>query len=163
MTEIPPASRPIMPKDYGVPAALEGTLPWSWVDERLRKAQVYWLTTLHPAGRPHTMPIWMAWVDNTLLFGTDKTTRKAKNLALNPYVTVAVQAGTMEGGLAEAIIIEGKVTTTSDADLLRRMDDQYEEKYGQRDGWTEASQVIASKIFALAKFPESPTRWVFDR
>jgi general stress protein 26 len=163
MSDIPQASRPIMPKDYGVPETLEGALDWAFADNLLRSARVYWLSTLHPAGRPHTMPNWMAWLDNTLIFGTDPTTRKARNLALNPHVTVSVQGAEKPDGLCEAVIIEGVVQVTRDADLLKRADDQYEEKYGMREGRSEGYLVIPHKVFAMAEFPATPTRWIFRR
>jgi hypothetical protein len=54
----PRASRPYMP-GYGVqgPEGGSGLLPWAWAEERLGRARNYWVTTLWPDGRPHSMPV----------------------------------------------------------------------------------------------------------
>jgi hypothetical protein len=44
--------------DYGVPEELEGTLPWSWAEERLAESRNFWLVTADGNGRPHAMPVW---------------------------------------------------------------------------------------------------------
>jgi hypothetical protein len=155
MLTIPPADRPIMPKDYGIQPYTKGMLTWDWVSEKMLRAKIYWVTTIHPANRPHTMPNWGGWVDDQFLFGTSAETRKAKNLALNPAITVSVNDGD------HIIIIEGVVGTTRDVDVLTHLDDQYEAKYRQRDGWTQAYIVQPHKVFAFAEFPLTPTRWVF--
>jgi len=156
--DIPQPDRPIMPVDYGVPATdMSGSLPWSWVAERMIHARVYWLATVHPSGRPHLVPNWGAWVEDQFLFSTDSRTVKARNLAANPHLSVSVQ-GTGD----HAVILEGVVTVTSDTGLLARMDDEYERKYGMREGRPEAYLVVPHKVFAFADFPLTPTRWVFE-
>lgn len=154
---IPPPSRPVMPPDYGVPASLEGTLPWSWVEDRMREARLYWLATLHPAGRPHLMPNWGAWVQGAFMFSTSPLTRKARNLAQLPLLSVGVQDG------QHAVVIEGQIALTSDAALLQQMDDSYEAKYGLREGVSAAFRLTPHKAFALGDFPHTPTRWQFPR
>jgi hypothetical protein len=146
-----------MPPDYGVPAALEGTLPWAWAETKLRDARLYWLATLHPAGRPHLMPNWGAWVQSAFMFSTSPLTRKARNLDRLPLLSVGVQDG------QHAVVIEGEVTLTRDAALLAEMDDAYAAKYGMREGASAAFRVQPHKVFALGDFPHTPTRWVFPR
>jgi hypothetical protein len=157
MINIPQADRPIMPRDYGVTTDPLGMLTWDWVTERMLKAKIYWVTTIHPANHPHTMPNWGGWVDDQFLFGTSPETHKAKNLALNPAISVSVQDDDT------VVIIEGVIGTTRDVDVLTRLDDQYEVKYGQRDGWSQAYIVQPHKVFAFAEFPLTPTRWLFKR
>src|SRR5581483_5634383 len=67
----PLASRPKLPKNYGVRANNRGLLPWSWAVERLEKSKNYWVASTRPDGRPHVMPVWGAWIANSLWFGTD--------------------------------------------------------------------------------------------
>src|SRR3990172_3945323 len=38
----PVAPRPRFPRDYGIPDAEEGLLPWSWASERLESTRNYW-------------------------------------------------------------------------------------------------------------------------
>jgi hypothetical protein len=46
--------------DYGIRGPGEGTglLPWSWAEQRLTESRNYWITSLWPDGRPHSMPVW---------------------------------------------------------------------------------------------------------
>lgn len=152
---IPEPSRPKMPEGYGVPASLEGTLSWEWVQTRMREALVYWIGTLHPAGRPHLMPNWGVWIDDYAVFSTSPETRKARNLAENSLVSIGVQEG------QHGVVIEGKAVLASDPDLLRRADDEYERKYHMREEADAMYVVLPHKVIALSDFPMTPTRWVF--
>jgi hypothetical protein len=145
-----------MPPGYGVPATSKGMLSWDWVNERMTEALIYWIGTVHPDQRPHLMPNWGAWLDNYLVFGTDPTTRKARNLEAIPKISVAMQEG------QHAVIIEGEIALTSNKDVLARMDDEYQRKYGMREGAASAYVVIPHKVIALGGFPKTPTRWVFE-
>jgi hypothetical protein len=55
---MPRASRPYMP-GYGIQGPDEGSglLPWSWAEQRLTASRNYWVTSLWPDGRPHSMPL----------------------------------------------------------------------------------------------------------
>jgi len=101
-TRQPTSDRPRLPDGYGVPADNEGLLPWSWAVERLRNADNYWFSTTRPDGRPHAMPAWGAWLDGLLYFEGSPQTRRARNLALNPALTVHLESGT------EVLILEGE-------------------------------------------------------
>ena len=47
----PMVDRPYVPA-YGIPDDLAGTLPWSWVEERLAAAETYWVATTRPDSCP---------------------------------------------------------------------------------------------------------------
>ena len=64
----PKASRPHVP-GYGIPKTPKGMLPWSFVDERMRKSLNYWICTTCADGRPHARPVWGVWVDGAFCFG----------------------------------------------------------------------------------------------
>jgi hypothetical protein len=40
--------------------------PWAEARERLESAEVYWLTTMRPDGRPHVTPLVAVWLDDAL-------------------------------------------------------------------------------------------------
>jgi hypothetical protein len=103
------------------------------------------------------MPNWGAWVDNYCFFNTDPRTRKGRNLEHNPNISVGVQEG------QHAVIIEGVVGVVRDKTLLTRIDDQYERKYQMREGRDGAYVVFPNKVFAFADWPNTPTRWLFER
>jgi nitroimidazol reductase NimA-like FMN-containing flavoprotein (pyridoxamine 5'-phosphate oxidase superfamily) len=66
---------------YSTPDA--AATPWGEARARLEGAEVYWLTTVRPGGRPHVTPLIAVWVDEALWFCTGPEERKARNLAAN--------------------------------------------------------------------------------
>ncbi len=145
---------------YGVPDNLDGTLEWSAVVERVTAAKNYWICTASSDGAPHAVPVWGAFLDDTLYFGVGP--RSARNLASNPRVSVHLESGT------EVVILEGSVTTLRDPDpgLSKQLDDTLADKYDYRpssesddpvgDGWF----ILApSRVIAWAEFPADATRW----
>jgi hypothetical protein len=97
----PRVERPSVPS-YGIPGHLAGTLPWSWAEERLATAETYWVATTRPDGRPHLMPLWAAWHAGRLWFEGGAATRRARNLALEPSLAVAIDLP-IDG----AVVVEG--------------------------------------------------------
>ena len=149
-------SRPEIPESYGIPRGKEGMLPWSHVRERMSVARNYWLATVRPDGRPHSVPVWGVWVEDRLHFGGGRSTRKARNLAANPNVVAHSESG------GDVVILEGVVEEVIDPALQERIDDAYEAKYGVRHGtpvWVLKPRVI----HAWSCFPADATRWVFRR
>ena len=57
----------------------EGAKPTPWAEalERLEKAEIYWLSTVRPDGRPHVTPLLSVWMDDSLYFSTGPEERKA--------------------------------------------------------------------------------------
>src|SRR5262245_18640704 len=94
------------PDGYGTPG--ESLLPWSHVEERMRRAPNYWITTVSPEGRPHARPIDGVWVDGALCFGGSPTARWVRNLVANPAISVNLNSE------AEAIILEGRAELVTD-------------------------------------------------
>src|SRR5205823_9378436 len=89
----PLRSRPLLPDGYGVPATDEGMVEWSWAVDQLEQARNYWFCTTRPDGRPHAMPAWAVWVDDALYFDGSPETRRGRNLASNPAITVHLESG----------------------------------------------------------------------
>jgi len=119
----PARDRPGIPAGYGIHGGEEGMLPWIWVRRRLEVAQNYWICSARPDGRPHAMPVWGVWVDDTLLFGTGRDTRKARNIAANPHVAVHLESGD------DTVIVEGVAEELHDSALLAKGDAAYLAKY----------------------------------
>jgi general stress protein 26 len=160
----PKASRPQMPKNYGIakPNKGKGLLPWSHVCERMEAARNYWISTTRPDGRPHVMPVWGVWVDDRFYFGTDKGSRKARNIASNPAMAVHLESGD------EVVIIEGFAEEVTDSSVLGQVDKGCLKKYqmGLSDG--PGNSVIYGLKPRVAfgwrenDFNLSATRWTFD-
>jgi nitroimidazol reductase NimA-like FMN-containing flavoprotein (pyridoxamine 5'-phosphate oxidase superfamily) len=163
MTLAPKASRPHMP-GYGLLPENEGAglKPWSHAEERLARARSYWVATTRPDGRPHVVPVWAVWLDDRLLFSTGAESRKAKNLAHIPFISVGVEPGD------DAIVLEGRCAVVSDPELSARFAAAYAKKYGwDMEGFSEPIYAVEpAKAFAFASSPDEfaggATRWTFE-
>ena len=157
------ASRPDMPKDYGLLDAESGSglIPWDWVDEQAHKARNDWIGTTRPDGRPHIMPVWGVWLNGMLYFGTDRLSRKARNIAANPEIVAHLESGD------EAVVIEGVAEEVTDTSVLRLIADASEAKYNFKpdtDSAGSLTYVLRPHVaFAWKEtdFPGGATRWRF--
>lgn len=104
---------------------------WKEARGRLERAEVYWLATVRPDGRPHLTPLLSVLLDGALYFCTGPDERKAKNLARNPHCILATGCNALDEGLD--LVVEGDAVRVSDEAWLRRIADAYESKYG--GGW----------------------------
>ncbi len=165
------ASRPWMPKGYGVPATEEGMLTWEHVTDILKGALNYWIGTTSQDGRPHVRPVWGVWLDGTLYFDGSPETGWGRNITRDPRISVQVEVGD------DAIILDGVVQgiAQADAELADRLVVEFNSKYAEKysydytsDGklWQERGlfSLRPSKVLAwdVAKFSTSPTKWRFD-
>ncbi len=148
--------RPEIPESYGVPRSGEGMLSWGHVGERMSVARNYWLATVRPDGRPHSVPVWGVWVEDRLHFGGGRSTQKARNLAGNRNVVAHSEGG------EDVVILEGVAEEVTDPPLQERIDDAYEAKYGVRHG-TPVWALQPRVVHAWTRFPADATRWVFRR
>jgi hypothetical protein len=153
-TEEVRVSRPEIPESYGIPRGEEGMLPWSHVGERMSVARSYWLVTVRPDGRPHSVPVWGVWVEESLHFGGGRSTRKARNLVANPNVVAHSESG------EDVVILEGVAEEVTDPVLQERIDDAYEAKYRIRHG-TPVRVLKPRVVHAWSRFPADATRWLF--
>lgn len=152
-------SRPSMP-GYGVVGEKEGAglLPWSFVEERMAAAHNYWIGTCKPNGRPHSAPVWGLWHEGAFYFSTGDKSRKGRNLATNPAVSVHLESGD------QAVMFEGDVEAVSDAKLLKALDKAYKAKYGfpmQGPGIIFALKPKRAFAWREQDFPQCATRWTF--
>ena len=149
-----------------MPEHLDGTLPWSWAEERLRDAPIYWVATVRPNGRPHVTPIWGVWVDDAFWMEGGPRTRRFQNLAQNPAAVVTVERED------DAIIVEGEADLVNDLseELIERLLGAYR-KYvpthgyeAERSNWDNGIwRVRPHKVMGWSRFPADTTRWTFER
>ena len=156
MTE-PIAERPfIAHPEYGVPSHTDDLVEWSWVEERFRAEQNYWVATASPDGAPMARPVWGVYVDGAVCFGGGPRTRWSRNVEANPRVSLHLESG------AEVVIAEGAVDRIEDRKdpRLDAIDDVYEVKYEMRHGppiWVLRPDVV----LAWTRFPDDMTRFRF--
>lgn len=106
-------------------------LPWTDALRQLQSAEVMWLATVTPEGRPHVVPLIAVWVGGALYFSTGEDERKARNLRSNAHVTIATGTDVLAEGLD--IVLEGEAALVRDAAKVRRVAKAYVAKYGE--GW----------------------------
>jgi general stress protein 26 len=154
----------------------EGATPtqWSEARARLEEADVFWISTVRPDGRPHVTPLISVWLDRALYFCTGPTERKARNLAHNPHCLLTTGTNALGEGLD--LVVEGDAEQVTDDAKLSRIADAYETKYGSdwrfgvRDGVfvheggvALVYEVAPRKAFGFRKGDEfSQTRWRFQ-
>ncbi|MGH2617706.1 MAG: pyridoxamine 5'-phosphate oxidase family protein [Thermomicrobiales bacterium] len=144
---------------------------WNEARGRLEQAEVYWLSTVRPDGRPHVTPLIAVWLDGAMHFCTGSSERKAKNLAHNAQCILTTGCNALNEGLD--VVVEGDAVRVSDETRLQRLADRYAAKYDWhltvRDGAFHGDggealvyEVAPSKAFGFGKGePYSQTRWRF--
>ncbi|TQL49471.1 pyridoxamine 5'-phosphate oxidase [Ornithinicoccus hortensis] len=102
-----------MPDGYGLPDSTQGLLGWDEVEARLVAAEHYWISSVRPDGRPHSVPRWGVWLDGRFWYDGAPTTRHTRNVEANPAVTLTLESGT------QSVIVEGTSRATrAEADGL---------------------------------------------
>ena len=149
---------------------------WAEARDRLEKAEIFWLSTVRPDGRPHVTPLISIWLDGALYFCTGESERKARNLAHNPHCVITTGCNALNQGLD--MVIEGDAERVSDESRLQRVANVYATKYGQewhftvRDGAFHGGDGNAAIVYAVTPTTafgfgrgraSSQTRWRFQR
>ena len=152
---------PRVPALYGIKPRKE-YLPWSHPRERLEGSRNYWVCTVRPDGRPHSIPVWGFWMDDALYFGTAQTTRKARNLAHNPAVSVHLESGD------DVIILEGTAVEVRDQAIFKKIDAACRTKYKMPLMIIPESVLYCVRprvvlAWKESDFPGTGTRWEFSR
>lgn len=157
----------------------ENAVATTWARGRtiLEGAEVYWVSSVRPDGRPHVTPLLGIWLNGAMYFCTGDDERKAKNLTENPHCILTTGCNTLDG---LDVVVEGEVAEVSDATELHSAADAYESKYGSRftapEGtWFGLGDSIRQKKVLLYRLAPtralgfakgetfSQTRWKFFR
>lgn len=149
---------------------------WAEARSRLAAAELYWVTTVRPDGRPHVTPLLAVWLDDAMYFCTGPTEQKARNLETNTHCTLITGCNALNNGLD--LVVEGDAVRVTDNGRLQRLADEYVTKYGRTwqftvgdgafvhpSGQSEALvfEVAPDKVLGFSKGDFSQTRWVFGR
>lgn len=155
-----------------------GAVSPEWAQARgdLQAAQLYWLSSVRPDGRPHVTPLLGVWLDGALYFCTGPAERKARNLEQNPCCVLTTGRNALDG---LDLVVEGEAAKVSDEAELRGIADAFESKYGShftaphgtwsglgdtiREGNALVYRVAPSMAFGCGKGEQySQTRWRFS-
>ncbi|WAX80390.1 pyridoxamine 5'-phosphate oxidase family protein [Streptomyces sp. KMM 9044] len=103
-------------------------LPWPGAEGRLAAAELFWISTVRPDGRPRVTPLPAVWSDGALHFCTGPQERKAPNLEANPHVVLTTGTNTRNRGYD--LTVEGEAVRVPDDGRLREPAAAWEAKYG---------------------------------
>ena len=122
------STEPVTELDARYSAQDATATPWSRAQAALEEAEVFWISTVRPDGRPHVTPLLAVWLDGALHFCTGADEQKARNLAGNPRCALTTGCNTLGEGLD--LVVEGEAVNVTDHDKLARLAALYESKYG---------------------------------
>jgi hypothetical protein len=153
---------PHIPPDYGLKPR-KHYLPFTHAEKRLIGSRNYWICTARPDGRPHSIPVWGFWIDGALYFGTGRLSRKARNLAHNPAISIHLDSGD------DVVILEG---TAVEVDLtnksqLKKLNAASRAKYKMPMAIAPENVIYSVRprvVLAWTEkdFPNNATRWQFE-
>jgi general stress protein 26 len=149
--------------------------PWAQARRQLEAAEIFWLSTVRPDGRPHVTPLIAVWTDGALYFCTGPTERKARNLESNTHCVLTTGCNRIDEGVD--LVVEGEAVGVSDEATLQRVADALASKYGEpfvftvRDGafWSDdGGEALLFEVRPMTAFGFgkgdvfSQTRWRFQ-
>jgi hypothetical protein len=112
--------------------------------------------------RPHVMPVWAVWLDDSVWFSSSIGSRKARNLRRDGRCTITTD------NPYEPVVVEGVAHAESEERWLRAVLDAENLKYGTDYG-IEMLDPAANTLFRIRPlrafaltgddFTGSPTRW----
>lgn len=124
--------------------------------EKFAAAEACWYSSVRPNGRVHLAPIWHVWLDYAAFVVTQRTSVRARNLAHNRSVSLALPDP------MNALILEG--TAQESPQAAERIRPLFQAKYNW-DIATDADynciiRVTPVKLMAWGSHGEG--RWLFD-
>lgn len=146
-------------------------LDWAAARQEIAGTENYHVCTVGSHAAPHVVPVLGVWVDDALMFNTERSARKFHHLEANPATAIAVP------GSAYDFTLEGRADAVTDPAVLARVAAAFPVKYAWwhptvRDGeffadeTSEPRAVFAVRprnVFGFGKAKGfSGTRWSFD-
>jgi general stress protein 26 len=99
------------------------TVAWTDAEARLAAAQIAWIVTVRPDGRPHATPMVPVVHGGKVYFHTGSTEVKYANLQANPHVLVLAGDTGWDRGLDVAV--DGVAAPVTDDAVLRQLAELY--------------------------------------
>ena len=92
---------------------------WEQTLAEIKRAELFWISTVRADGRPHVTPLVAVWADGAIHFCTGPTEQKAVNLSASPHVILTTGCDRWDEGLD--VVVEGDAVRVTDDDVLRRL------------------------------------------
>src|SRR5262245_60301050 len=155
---------------FGDPAATAP--PWESVEALLRKAELYWLTTVRSDGRPHVTPLVGVWSDGRFAFCTGGGEQKHVNLQHSDLVAVTTGSNAWRSGTD--VVVEGTAQRGTGRERLTPLTEAWVAKYGDDWAWDADDEgftsgdgspgpwvyvVTPGKVIAFGKDPHAQTTY----
>jgi general stress protein 26 len=139
----------------------------SWEETRslLQAAELFWICTVRPDGRPHATPLVATWMEGAVHFHTGATEQKFANLRTNPSVVLLTGCNQWDRGVD--IVVEGDAVQVTDRATLELLATAWAPKWdgrwqltaadggfrheGSEDHVSEVFSVVPSTVYAYAK------------
>ena len=161
---IPKILRPTFPPGYvDKPVSF---LTWEWVAAQVTESLHYWLCSVRADGRPHVVPRWGVYFDNKFYYDGSPETRHARNIVMNPHVSLHLENG------EQAIILEGTSEPAGrpSPELGMKLSKAYRRKYREMgyspkpDSWDKGGLYVFTlrQCIAWSNFTKDPTKFVFE-
>lgn len=122
--------------------------------------QIIWLASVRPDGRPHNVPIWFLWHDETVLILSEERTQKIRNLRHSGAVVLSLETG--DAG-EEVAFFDGtaEISPEPAAAWLPRIGERYAAKYadglGRQGNTLEQMAVTYTQVIVVT--PTKLTAW----
>jgi general stress protein 26 len=157
---------------FSDPTAIATT--WDAARQELEDAELSWITTVRPDGRPNVSPLVAVWLDDALHFCTGSEEQKAVNLRENQHVVLTTGCNTWQDGLD--VTVEGVAVLQTDPAVLERLASVWGRKWDGRWQYTVRAgafrpsdgddpalvfSVRPTKVLAFGKGTFSQTRHKF--
>ncbi|UYM04519.1 pyridoxamine 5'-phosphate oxidase family protein [Solicola gregarius] len=108
---------PELHPDFSSPGAT--ATPWADVVDALRRAEIFWISTVRANGSPHVTPLPARWLDGALHFTTGLEEQKGRNLVRNPHCVLTTGNNAYRHGLD--LVVEGRAERVTDRARLTRL------------------------------------------
>jgi PPOX class probable F420-dependent enzyme len=98
--------------------------------QRLRSEQMIWLSSVRADNRPHLVPVWFLWEEEsgTILIFSLPNNQKIRNLRQNPNVVLSLDTANHGGDI---VLFEGKAELLPENSISVADADAYLQKYAR--------------------------------
>ena len=114
--------------EYSNPAA--SATGWEEARQVLETAELFWVCTVRPDGRPHVTPVVAVWAEEAIWFSTGADEVKFANLRANPHVVMIAGCNRWDQGLD--VVAEGDAVPVTDDAVLARVASKFMAKWDGR-------------------------------
>ena len=91
----------------------------AYVEERLGREVVIWLTTVRTDGQPQTSPVWFVWDGESFLIYSMPASQKVPNIRGNPHVSLNLDG---DGAGGAIVSFEGQASIDEEAPLAHTVE-----------------------------------------